>query len=83
MDVMNLLTDLYTRDSKVKRTQFMIEPDKETILKTFNDYWVVKRTCNSRHLYLILNKNSTLIEISEESKKLMDGIINNIYFNKQ
>lgn len=81
-EIMNLLVDLYDKDSKVESTNSIIDTDKESIMKTYADFWIVKRTSNSRHLYLIMNKNSTLIDISEESKKIMDNIIKNVYFNK-
>lgn len=81
-DIMNLLVDLYDKDSRVESRNSIIDTDKESIMKTYADYWIVKRTSNSRHLYLIMNKNSTLIDVSEESKKIMDNIIKNVYFNK-
>lgn len=86
-DVMNLIVDLYTRDCEEKSsiTAGFLESDKETIVKSekHTDYWIIKRSSNSRHLFLIMHKNSTLIEIADESKKIMDSIIKNVYFNKQ
>lgn len=71
-DVMNLLTDLYS-DSDTGSVE-------ETVLKTLNDYWIVKRQNNWRHFYVIVNKSSTLLEISEEAKRLFDEHTKEIYF---
>lgn len=80
MGIMNLLCDLYDSDDS---NNGLIDSEKETILKTYNDYWICKKSYNSRSLYLILHKSSTLIEIAEESQKLSSEIVKNVYFTNQ
>ncbi|KAG5876888.1 hypothetical protein JTB14_003212 [Gonioctena quinquepunctata] len=54
----------------------------ETIVKTMNDYWVVCKTSNSREFYIALQqKNASLIDISEEVKKLCDTELKGIFFH--
>lgn len=72
-DVMNLLTDLHVDD-------IGLENSKETVLKTHNDYWIVRKTNNSRHFYVIINKSSTLLEITEDAKRLFEEQTKNIFF---
>lgn len=81
--VMNLLCDLYAKDEEIDDDNAMISSEKETIIKTFNDYWLCSRTYNNRSLYLILHKSSTLIDIAEESSKLLSEIVKNVYFTNQ
>jgi len=73
---MNLLSDLYSKEM----TEELIDSERETIIKTFNDYWIVKKYFNYRSLYLIIHKNSTLIDIAEESSRLLSEIVKNVYF---
>ena len=80
LQVMSLISDMYepdVHDNEAKNS------DKETIFKTYKDFWILKREHNLRSLYLIINKNSTLIDISTESEHLMSGIVKNVYFNNQ
>lgn len=72
LDVQNLLTDLYLQDERTTNSC-------EVIVKTLNDYWVVKRTSNWRHSFLIFNKSSTLLEISDEANKLFEQCLNDVY----
>jgi Intu longin-like domain 3 len=81
--VMNLLCDLYAKEEEDVNKVALINNEKETIIKTFNDYWLCSRTYNNRSLYLILHKSSTLIDIAEESQKLMAEIVKNVYFTNQ
>lgn len=76
LSIMNLLCDLYGQEPADE----MIDTELESIIKTYNDYWIVKKRFNYRTLYLILHKNSTLIDISEESQKLAADIVKNVYF---
>ncbi|KAL7017778.1 hypothetical protein ACKWTF_010524 [Chironomus riparius] len=76
LSIMNLLSDLYSKDM----TDELIDSERETIIKTFNDYWIVKKYFNYRSLYLIIHKNSTLIDVAEESSKLLSEIVKNVYF---
>lgn len=81
--VMNLLCDLYAKEEMSEEKGALITSEKETIIKTFNDYWLVNRTFNNRSLYLIIHKSSTLIDIAEESQKLISEIVKNVYFSNQ
>uniref|UniRef100_A0A182J4K2 CCZ1/INTU/HSP4 first Longin domain-containing protein n=1 Tax=Anopheles atroparvus TaxID=41427 RepID=A0A182J4K2_ANOAO len=74
-DVMNLIVDLLD-DVRSNRSNVM----DETIVKTHDDYWIVKRSCNSRHVFIILNKSSTLIDVTEDTKKILDQNIKGIFF---
>lgn len=71
-EVLNLLTDLYLQNAGTTNSC-------EVIVKTLNDYWIVKRTNNWRHSFLIFNKSSTLLEISDEANKLFDQTLNDVF----
>lgn len=81
--VMNLLCDLYTKEEESGDTNAMISSEKEIVIKTFNDYWLCSKTYNNRSIYLILHKSSTLIDIAEESQRLLSEIVKNVYFTNQ
>lgn len=81
--VMNLLCDLYSKDEKNEDNGALINSEKETITKTFNDYWICSKTFNNRSIYMILHKSSTLIDIAQESEKLIAEIAKNVYFTNQ
>lgn len=81
--VMNLLCDLYAKEEEDEDKGTFISSEKETIIKTFNDYWLCCKSYNNRSLYLILHKSSTLIDIAEESSKLLSEIVKNVYFTNQ
>lgn len=70
-DVMNLLNDLYVQDA-VKLSS------GEVIVKTMNDYWIVKRASNWRHLFIVFNKPSTLLEIADDANKFFEQNANNV-----
>ncbi|XP_058833549.1 vacuolar fusion protein CCZ1 homolog [Topomyia yanbarensis] len=74
-DVMNLIVDLLN-DSRKNNCNIV----EETILKTHEDFWVVKRSCNSRHVFIVLNKSSTLIDVSEETKRILDQNMKGVFF---
>ncbi|XP_058463805.1 vacuolar fusion protein CCZ1 homolog [Malaya genurostris] len=74
-EVMNLVVDLLD-DSRKTRSNMA----EETILKTHDDFWIVKRSCNSRHVFIVLNKSSTLIDVSEETKRIVDQHLKGIFF---
>lgn len=76
--IMNLLCDLYAQEEEDDKIS-MINTERESIIKTYTDHWIVRRYYNYRSFYLILNKNSTLIDIADESQRLMDQIIKNVY----
>lgn len=69
---MNVLNDLYVRD--VHKTH-----SNEVIVKTMNDYWLVKRTSNWRHAFIVFNKSSTLLEVADEAGTLFDQQINDVF----
>lgn len=75
-EVMNLLADLY------EPTRHSNAPAEETVVKTLNDYWIVKRTANWRHFYVIINRSATLLEVTEEARRLFDEHARNVFFNK-
>lgn len=81
LQVMSLISDMYEQEDVHHNAA--VNSDKETIFKTYKDFWILKREHNLRSLYLIINKNSTLIDISAESEHLMSGIVKNVYFNNQ
>lgn len=80
--VMNLLCDLYAKDVE-DDDESLMSSEKETIIKTFNDYWLCSKTFNNRSIYMILQKSSTLIDIALESEKLISEIVKNVYFTNQ
>lgn len=54
----------------------------ETIVKTMNDYWVVGKVSNLREFYVALqHKNASLIDISDEVKKICDTELKGIFFH--
>lgn len=71
-EIMNLLCDLYVQDMNAPNAG-------EVIMKTFNDYWIVKRSTNWRHSFIIFNKNSTLLDISDEANKLFDVHLSDVF----
>lgn len=75
VDVMNLITDLYEADIRNKRPCA-----KESIVKTLNDYWIVCRKSNYRHFFVIVHKNSTMLEITEEAKRLYNVHAQEVFF---
>lgn len=75
--IMNLLCDLYAQEEDDKAS--MINSERESIIKTYTDHWIVRRFYNYRSFYLILHKNSTLIDIADESQRLLDQIVKNVY----
>lgn len=70
-DVMNLLNDLYIQDA-------LKLSSGEVIVKTMNDYWIVKRASNWRHSFVVFNKASTLLEIADEASKFFEQNTNNV-----
>jgi hypothetical protein len=80
--VMNLLCDLYAQEAE-EDGSLLINSERETIIKTYNDYWIIRKFYNFRSFYLILHKNSTLIDIAEESQRLLSDIVKNVYFTNQ
>lgn len=80
--VMNLLCDLYSQEIDEDNAS-MINTERESIIKTYNDHWIVRRYYNSRSFYLIIHKNSTLIDIADESSRLLDQIVKNVYISNQ
>lgn len=73
-DIMNLLNDLYVQDTNISSSSSC-----EVIVKTLNDYWIVKRSTNWRHSFVIFNKNGTLLDIAEEANKIIDAHLNDVF----
>ncbi|XP_055607703.1 vacuolar fusion protein CCZ1 homolog isoform X2 [Uranotaenia lowii] len=78
-DVMNLIVDLLD-DGSQQQLGDKSEAPMETILKTHDDFWIVKRSSNSRHVFIVLNKSSTLIDVSEETKRILDQNMKSVFF---
>lgn len=77
-EVMNILTDIY-QDRSMGTTAC----SEEVTVKTHNDFWLVRKTSNYRHYFLVMNKSSsTLIDVTEEAKKITDSHIRSIFFEK-
>lgn len=82
--VMNLLCDIYAKEESEDRNKgSLIGTEKETIIKTFNDFWLCCKSYNNRSLYLIIHKSSTLIDIAEEAQRMLSEIVKNVYFTNQ
>ncbi|EDS41173.1 conserved hypothetical protein [Culex quinquefasciatus] len=75
-DVMNLIVDLLDDGRRPERRGAA----EETILKTHDDFWIVKRSCNARHVFVVLNKSSTLIDVSEETRRILDQNMKGVFF---
>lgn len=71
-DIMNLLTDLYVQDTNQSNSC-------EVIVKTLNDYWIVKRSTNWRHSFIVFNKSTTLLEVADEASKIYDQHLNDVF----
>lgn len=81
---MNLLCDIYAKEESEDRNKgSLIGTEKETIIKTFNDFWLCCKSYNNRSLYLIIHKSSTLIDIAEEAQQLLSELVKNVYFTNQ
>ncbi|XP_060526043.1 vacuolar fusion protein CCZ1 homolog isoform X2 [Cylas formicarius] len=66
----------------MNENKHLLGPVGESIVKTMNEFWVVSKTSNSREFYVVLQqKNASLIEISEEVKKLCDSELKGIFFH--
>lgn len=76
-EVMNLLADLYDADATDDSGG-----SEETILKTLNDYWIVRRSSGWRHGYVVVNKSSTLMSVTEEARAIFDEHARNVFFDK-
>lgn len=78
---MNLLCDLY--DSTGDESNQLISGETEKIIKTYDDYWIIAKNFNSRSIYLVQHKSSTLIDIAEEAQRMLSEIVKNVYFTNQ
>ncbi|XP_055910076.1 vacuolar fusion protein CCZ1 homolog [Eupeodes corollae] len=75
-NVMNLIADLH-EDKKSDKLE-------EVHIKCINDYWIVKKSSNWRQFYVIISNNrATLLDITNEAKKIFDQeITNDVFFDK-
>lgn len=71
-DIMNLLTDLYAQDVNKSNSC-------EVIVKTLNDFWIVKRSTNWRHSFVVFNKSTTLLEVADEANKIYDQHLSDVF----
>lgn len=74
-EVLSVLTDICF-DKKRN------SPTSETVVKTYDDFWIIGRFCNEREFYVITQqKNTTLIEISEEMNMICDKQLKSVFFH--
>jgi len=75
-ETMKMLNDIHADFEK------SVESVSEVLIRTQNDRWVVGRKSDQREFYVIFDhKNSHLIEINEEVKKLSSTYFNNIFID--
>lgn len=76
LSVSNTIAELFDDSNTDKYCQVMV--------KSTNDYWVVKKRSNHRQLIVIIHSNkSTLIDISNEVNKLFSQAVkNNVFFEE-
>lgn len=73
-DMMRLLVDIHTDFDQN-------DGDGEMIMKNLADCWIVGRKSEKREFFVILNqKNASLVDISEEIKKLLSTSFNSVFF---
>jgi len=73
---MKMLNDIHTDFEKAP------ENLSEVLIRTQNDRWIVGRKSDQREFFVIFDhKNSLLIEINEEVKKLSSTYFNNIFID--
>lgn len=77
--MMNLLCDLYAQEEEDDSSS-LVNGERETVMKSYNDMWIFRKNYNQRSIYLILHKNSTLIDIADEAQRLLSEIVKNVYF---
>lgn len=75
---MNLLADLFNDEDDASGDPVA----EETIVKTLNDYWIVRRSSNWRHFFVVVNKSSTLLSVTEEAITIFDEYAKNVFFTK-
>ncbi|XP_033735365.1 vacuolar fusion protein CCZ1 homolog [Pecten maximus] len=74
METLRLLSDISSDMSRCSE-------DGETIVKTTGDSWVVGKKSDQREFYVVINqKNTNLIEINDEVKRLCATNFNSIFF---
>lgn len=76
-EVMNLLADLYDDGAENGGAS------AETVLKTLNDYWIVRRSSNWRHGFVVVNKSSTLLSVSEEAHAIFGEHASKVFFTEK
>lgn len=75
-EVLRLLADVNTDKTRMLSSG-------ETILKTMTDYWVIGKFSNLREFYAVVqHKNSNLVEINDEVKRLCSSQLKNIFFHE-
>lgn len=75
-NISNTIAELFDEPNTDKYCQVMV--------KSTNDYWVVKKSSNHRQLIVVIHSNkSTLIDISNEVNKLFtQELKNNVFFEQ-
>ncbi|XP_037928337.1 vacuolar fusion protein CCZ1 homolog [Teleopsis dalmanni] len=57
---------------------------EEVLLKTTNDFWIVKRKCNWRQYFVIIfNSKATLLDVTQEAKRIFEQeLTDDVFFDK-
>ncbi|XP_055376697.1 vacuolar fusion protein CCZ1 homolog [Condylostylus longicornis] len=75
-NVMSLIADLYNENEFESNGKF-----EEICFKSISDYWIVKKTSNWRQFYVIIHNNkATLLDITNEAKKLFEQHTSDFFF---
>lgn len=79
VNVMNLIADLNINFDNNNENS-----TEEIQVKTTNDYWIVKKTCNYRQFYVIIfNSKATLLDVTNEARKVFEQeVTNDVFFDK-
>lgn len=77
-NVANLITDFYNEPCEATEE---LNEYEEYMLKSTDDFWILKRQCNSRQYYVIIfNKKATLLDVTKDAEELFDREIRDDVF---
>lgn len=85
LDTQNSVRKISNRLKTTNSCTLMAPPEyEETLLKSTEDFWIVKRQCNWRQFYVIIfSKKSTLLNVMEEVERIFENeIIDDVFFDK-
>ncbi|XP_067642883.1 vacuolar fusion protein CCZ1 homolog [Eurosta solidaginis] len=82
-NVLSLIGDLIPND-EISSIEEAYSTLKEVQIKTTNDYWIVQRLWNWRQCYVIIhNSKATLLDITQEAKRVFDKeFTDDVFFDK-